>query len=181
MRKSIVGALLAAVAALFAVYETPAQIPTGTTSGAAVAVPDVYREFARWQSIAGSSDIADFEAYLREFPNGLFTELARARIASLRHPQLDNFDIVAPQLHWERSASGQPTLVIEGIVRNVANVPRPAPRLRAILRENAREVRSWTFMATAAEVPAHGEVPYRTEVAEPPPQATTAVVVFDTE
>jgi hypothetical protein len=182
MSKSIVGRLLlAAIVALVAVREALAQAPTGATSGAAATAPDIYREFTRWQSIAGSSDIADFEAYLREFPNGLFTALARDRIYSLSHQQTFNFDIVSPQLHWERSESGRPTLVVEGVIRNGANETRPAPRLRATLRAGAVEVRSWTFTATAAEVPAGGEVPYRTEVTDPPPQATTVAVVFDTE
>ncbi|MYN68508.1 MAG: SUMF1/EgtB/PvdO family nonheme iron enzyme [Acidobacteria bacterium] len=37
-----------------------------------------------WQSVMNSTNPAEFEAYLRRFPNGVFSELARARLAALR-------------------------------------------------------------------------------------------------
>ena len=37
-----------------------------------------------WQSIMNSTAAADFEAYLRQFPNGIFRVLARNRLAALR-------------------------------------------------------------------------------------------------
>ena len=39
-----------------------------------------------WQSIQGSTDPADFEAYLEQFANGTFSRLARNRLAALRGP-----------------------------------------------------------------------------------------------
>ena len=39
-----------------------------------------------WQSIMNSANPADFEAYLRRFPNGVFLELAENRLAALRGP-----------------------------------------------------------------------------------------------
>ena len=39
-----------------------------------------------WQSIMNSTNPAEFEAYLRRFPNGAFSELAQARVAALRAP-----------------------------------------------------------------------------------------------
>ena len=39
-----------------------------------------------WQSIVNSTDPADFEAYLEEFPNGVFRRLAQNRLAALRSP-----------------------------------------------------------------------------------------------
>ena len=39
-----------------------------------------------WQSIVNSTDPADLEAYLEEFPNGVFRRLARNRLAALRSP-----------------------------------------------------------------------------------------------
>ena len=39
-----------------------------------------------WQSIANSTNPAEYEAYLSQFPNGVFSALARARLASLRSP-----------------------------------------------------------------------------------------------
>ena len=43
-------------------------------------------EVVFWQSIADSTNPAEFEAYLRRFPNGVFSELAQARLAALRTP-----------------------------------------------------------------------------------------------
>ena len=40
-------------------------------------------EVVFWQSIANSTNPAEFEAYLRRFPNGVFSELAQARLAAL--------------------------------------------------------------------------------------------------
>ena len=37
-----------------------------------------------WQSIVNSTNPADFEAYLRRFPNGVFSELAQNRLAAMR-------------------------------------------------------------------------------------------------
>ena len=39
-----------------------------------------------WQSVASSTNPADFEAYLSQFPNGVFRALAEARLAVLRGP-----------------------------------------------------------------------------------------------
>ena len=41
-------------------------------------------ELAFWQSIQNSTNPAEFEAYLRRFPNGVFSELAQVRLAALR-------------------------------------------------------------------------------------------------
>ena len=39
-----------------------------------------------WQSIMNSTNPAEFEAYLSQFPNGMFRALAQARLAALRSP-----------------------------------------------------------------------------------------------
>ena len=42
-----------------------------------------------WQSIMNSTNPAEFEAYLAQFPNGVFRALAEARLAALRTPAND--------------------------------------------------------------------------------------------
>ena len=42
-----------------------------------------------WQSIMNSTTAADFEAYLRQFPYGIFRVLAQNRLAALRAPARD--------------------------------------------------------------------------------------------
>jgi hypothetical protein len=44
-------------------------------------------EVVFWQSMSNSTNPADFDEYLRRYPSGRFTGLARNRIAALRMPQ----------------------------------------------------------------------------------------------
>ncbi len=39
-----------------------------------------------WQSISNSTNPAEYEAYLAQFPNGVFSALARARLSALQSP-----------------------------------------------------------------------------------------------
>lgn len=41
-------------------------------------------EIVFWESIRNSSNAADFEAYLRQFPNGVFFRLAQNRLIAIR-------------------------------------------------------------------------------------------------
>jgi tetratricopeptide (TPR) repeat protein len=157
-----------------------------TAPGAVATPPIVDREVAFWQSIQASANAEDFEAYLRQFPNGTFTELARSRIAALRPapttaaPTLaaDDLTIVSPHLSWvNRASDGQAVLVIEGVIRNAATAPHAIPPLRVVMRAGEVEIHSWTFSAAAPQVAARGEVSYRTEIADPP-QASTLSVIF---
>ena len=50
----------------------------GATDPAAVGVEAVF-----WQTIQNSTNPAEFEAYLEQFPNGVFRALAQARLATL--------------------------------------------------------------------------------------------------
>ena len=49
----------------------------------AAAAPDAAQENLFWQSIIDSTDPADFEAYLRQYPDDAFRALARNRLAQL--------------------------------------------------------------------------------------------------
>ena len=63
----------------------PASAPpvaAGSSADAAL----LTQETVFWQSIQGSTDPADFEAYLELFANGTFARLARNRLAALRGP-----------------------------------------------------------------------------------------------
>lgn len=41
-------------------------------------------EFSLWQKVSSGSDIAEFEGYLKQYPNGTFASMARLRIAELQ-------------------------------------------------------------------------------------------------
>ena len=58
--------------------------PAATGQQPAAANPELEGLF--WQSIMDSTNPAEFEAYLAQFPNGVFRALASARLAALRAP-----------------------------------------------------------------------------------------------
>ena len=60
-----------------------AQVPVAAPAPPAATAE---QENLFWQSIANSSNPAEFEAYLAQFPNGVFSALARARLAALQSP-----------------------------------------------------------------------------------------------
>ena len=59
---------------------TPAPAPAATAE----------QENLFWQSIMDSTNLADFEAYLAQFPNGVFRPLAQAGLAVPRAPAGDS-------------------------------------------------------------------------------------------
>ena len=60
--------------------------PPGSPAGAASPPPSAEFELVFWQSIANSTNPADFEAYLEQFPTGVFRTLAQNRLGTLRGP-----------------------------------------------------------------------------------------------
>ena len=58
--------------------------PQSPTSAGTAAADAGGVEVVFWQSVQNSTNPADFEAYLRRFPNGVFSGLAEARLAGLR-------------------------------------------------------------------------------------------------
>ena len=67
--------------------------PTGAAAAAGTPGPlapapaaTAEQETVFWQSIMDSTNPAEFEAYLAQFPNGVFRALAEARLAELRAP-----------------------------------------------------------------------------------------------
>jgi hypothetical protein len=65
----------------------PTVAPPSTPAAPAASTPapaPVDPEMVFWQSIAASNNAADFEEYLRKYPNGQFAGLAGNRLAALR-------------------------------------------------------------------------------------------------
>ena len=60
--------------------------PPGAGSPAAATTATPEQDNLFWQSIMDSTNPAEFEAYLAQFPNGVFRALAEARLAALRAP-----------------------------------------------------------------------------------------------
>ena len=72
------------------------------------------QELATWNRIKGSKDVKDWAAYLREYPNGKFSEIAQARLSAL---------LPAPQV--ERPAPPAPVAVAGRPLELKAGVPVP--------------------------------------------------------
>lgn len=66
----------------------PASLPSPPTVNDSVTPPvsSNMPEVVFWKSIENSDDRSDFEAYLANFPNGIFADLARNRLARLAPP-----------------------------------------------------------------------------------------------
>jgi uncharacterized caspase-like protein len=60
---------------------TPAPVASAPTIQPA---PQVNLEAMFWQSIQGSEDAGDYEAYLKQYPEGSFAELAQFKVKKLR-------------------------------------------------------------------------------------------------
>lgn len=75
---SLTGGFYFQPASLAVAAETPAVAQPAVTTVA----PAVDKEVVFWESIKNSTNPADFQAYLAQFPNGTFAELARLRVAA---------------------------------------------------------------------------------------------------
>ena len=64
----------------------PASAARASAATQAPPAATAEQETVFWQSIADSTNPAEFEAYVSQFPNGVFSALARARLAALRSP-----------------------------------------------------------------------------------------------
>ena len=71
---------------VFALPEGGGLSVSGSTGGASSG--GMTAEMMFWQSIQNSTDAADYEAYLSQYPNGSFAALARARVAKHKAPQV---------------------------------------------------------------------------------------------
>lgn len=63
----------------------PQYVEPGTAMAASPVAP-ANIDLAFWDSIKGSSNPADFQAYLRKFPNGSFESIAKSRLVALGEP-----------------------------------------------------------------------------------------------
>ena len=70
----------------------PVNVSLTTTQAAPTAVkpegPSEQMELSFWETIKDSANPADFEAYLRKFPSGVFAGLARNRLEALKSQQV---------------------------------------------------------------------------------------------
>ena len=90
------GTTVAAAAGATPTEATAGQQPSSANAPAAPPAATAELEGLFWQSIMNSSNTADFEAYLEQFPNGVFRALAENRLAALRAPAGDRPAVDGP-------------------------------------------------------------------------------------
>ncbi len=94
---------------------TPSPLP-GVSSEAV--------ELAFWQSIQDSRKAADFEAYLRRFPDGIFSELARNRLATLKAaPSTDSTPAPTAAPNQAPTAGSKQAVTVKGVTFNMVFIP----------------------------------------------------------
>ena len=73
---------------VYCVADSAATSPAAPADAQQAPVPQATPELEGlfWQSIMDSTNSADFEAYLEQFPNGVFRLLAQNRLAAMREP-----------------------------------------------------------------------------------------------
>ncbi len=94
------------------------SLATGTSSLVAqppAAVPNgADREVVFWESVQNRGSVVELQAYLQRYPNGLFVDLARARIAELEsavRSQTPSADRAAPtSLNDQQQAAAKPAI-----------------------------------------------------------------------
>jgi hypothetical protein len=83
-----------------------------------------------WNSIKDSRSPAEFEAYLARFPNGVFVELARNRMAALHQDSAQHPSSYAPQAPQQRTPQMRPPQApraLPGGVPSAAAAAAPPP------------------------------------------------------
>ncbi|MEK9726134.1 MAG: FxLYD domain-containing protein, partial [Rhodospirillaceae bacterium] len=74
---------------------------------------------------------------------------------------------------------GKPTLIVEGVIANVEDKPRPVPMLKLILRDGENhEIQSAVAPPMRNELPAKERMKYKITVVDPSPLARSIAVIF---
>ena len=69
-----------------AIAKAADPVPAQPPSGAQVPVGELTVELAFWDAIKNATQVGDYEAYLKQYPNGRFSELVKARLKTLGAP-----------------------------------------------------------------------------------------------
>ncbi len=121
--------------ALYRVLAAATLIALLASGGAAdPAAEGLSGEMAVWRAIKDSTDAADYDAYLKRFPDGFHAPLARSRAQRYRH-RSETFEAPRaipemPQIKTPEKAPAPPSVPAPATVKEVPSVsPPPEPAL----------------------------------------------------
>ncbi len=109
----------------FVAAPAAAAAPARPAAPAAAAAPDAAFELAFWDAIKASSQVADYQAYLTQYPKGRFAVLAKARISTLAPAKPSPPAVVSPAAVPPATAAPQSTPL-------AAPAPTPVPQASPI-------------------------------------------------
>lgn len=81
---AIAATLVAVVAGSFAVLQRNRPVPVASAPASDMRQQEE-REKLLWDTVRTSNNISELEAYLKQYPAGMFSDVAKARIENLRH------------------------------------------------------------------------------------------------
>jgi hypothetical protein len=90
------------------VEEAPVAAPAEPVQQQVMVVPapatgnNQQAELLFWESIKDSNNPAVFDAYLKQFPNGVFAALAQAKLDELKPTQQPKRKCAPPSRRWPR-------------------------------------------------------------------------------
>lgn len=103
---------------------TPTPVVPAAPAGNGVEAGETEKIF--WQSIKDSSDPAEFDAYLARYPNGIFSDLARAKLARLANGNVASVERSPEPLPAPAPAPAPAPSVVAPAPAVVAPAPVPA-------------------------------------------------------
>lgn len=132
-----IGALLAGGSILLPKIKPQPPVPSAGNEQASGVQHHEEREKLLWDTVRSSNNPAELEAYLKQYPAGMFSDVARARIESLRKAALSPVKAVevAPA---KRPATAEPVKPAPVVAPVVASRPveqhlaKPAPEASRI-------------------------------------------------
>jgi carboxyl-terminal processing protease len=116
----------------------PAAAPTAAANGAASANIEI--EKAMWDGIKDSKQAGDYQAYLDQYPNGIFAKVAKSRLASLGGGTGAPREQQAPAVEPAAAVIPEPTPEPAAVPEEASASETPAPAAEPAVLTDSRGV-----------------------------------------
>lgn len=147
----------------------PVQVAAVKPSAPAAAEPSAATiELAFWESIKTSRALADFQAYLEQYPKGRFAALARNRVKQIEQEEKDR-PAAAEFAFWDSIKTSRSVDDFKAYLEQYPN-----GKFTAIARNRVKELKAQAA-SVASTAPPASAAPATAAAAQAPQSATTAV------